>query len=219
MISSPELLQLIHIHVHTVRHTRTHTHTCLSSHNLPWAADDFTSNVDDVTSSDGSLSDEAIVFWGVFFFSSSGVRKSRVEEKHAHTSYFSYHLTMKEDGGGTLFTNHHDFTSVVAFVSVWGLADVLLSGGCLLSAPTSEWRQLDPPSVVVEDPPRACRGTSDSVEARVCFVFWWIGSSRCFIMSHCLTGKQQRTQTVRGRITRAIEMWVSVMSDTFSYSR
>lgn len=56
-----------------------------------------------------------------FVYSFYGVRKSPGEKKHARTGYFSYHLTMKEHGGCNFDTNHHDFTSVVAFMFVWGL--------------------------------------------------------------------------------------------------
>lgn len=56
-----------------------------------------------------------------FVYSFYGARKSPGEKKHARTGYFSYHLTMKEHGGCNFDTNHHDFTSVVAFMFVWGL--------------------------------------------------------------------------------------------------
>lgn len=85
-----------------------------SSRKLRWAADDVTSNADDVTSSEGTLSDE-VTFLFILF---NGVRKSPGEKKHARTGYFSYHLTMKEHGGCNFDTNHHDFTSVVAFMFV-----------------------------------------------------------------------------------------------------
>lgn len=50
---------------------------------------------------------------------------------------------MKEHGGCESGANHHDLTSVVAFMVVWGRADVL-PGGCWLSAPISDdlWREL-----------------------------------------------------------------------------
>lgn len=40
---------------------------------------------------------------------------------------------MKEHGGCNFDTNHHDFTSVVAFMFVWGLAEAS-PGGRRLSA-------------------------------------------------------------------------------------
>lgn len=55
---------------------------------------------------------------GVLFFCFNHVRKSRGERKHTRTGYVSYHLTMKEHGGRKFDTNHHDFTSVVAFMFV-----------------------------------------------------------------------------------------------------
>lgn len=99
-MSSPELLQVVRLHL-------SYTHV----RHAAWA--DVTSNADDVTS-EGTLSDEVTVLFILF----NDVRKSPGEKKHARTGYFSYHLTMKEHGGCYFDTNHHDFTSVVAFMCV-----------------------------------------------------------------------------------------------------
>lgn len=195
-MSSPELLQLIHLHL-----SYTHTHGTLQLSQSTVSRRWF-----HIKRRWCHIIRWVLVWRGhCLFFSSSDIRKSRGEEKHAHTSYFSYHLTMKEHAGGKLFTNHHDFTSVVAFMFVWGLADVL-SGGCLLSAPISEdlWRELLPPQLLLrthQEPAEDAQtqwGLKMCTESVFCLFVWWIGTSRCFLrMSSCLAGKQQMMQTVR----------------------
>lgn len=115
-------------------------------------------------------------------------------KRNTHTSYFCYHLTMKERGGGKLFTIHHDLTSVDAFMFVWGLADVL-SGGCLLSAPTSDdpWRELDTPQLLL----RTHQEPAEDPQTQ-----WWLkmtplNTSCVCTESFFWAGKQQMMQTVR----------------------